>query len=350
VKYADSFEWDFTGENIVYDAYNEIRGSTGKAIDYWDVGFINVWSNRTGDFAKGSIEKLFSDLSEGESIGNPSYSRNSPDVLAFDYVDDTDDTYYVVAVDLSKPNDNLKGVYKNNTLGFPSYSRLDNRLVFSTESGSSENVAAIGLAADKLTPVGAATVLYTGAKWPVWYSQTARTLPSKTTQMLTFDVINDRYTDQGNLTLRATASSGLPVRFQMVSGPASLTTGNVLVFNGTGKVAVRAFQNGNAQFYEATIAERSFNVLVVLGLEPAWSDALSVYPNPVQQTLTVELPATETLEQLSLKSLTGATVLQPNLRPRQRTATLDLSSLPKGMYLLRVQTPSGTAYRKVVKE
>jgi len=350
VKYADSFEWDFTGENIVYDAYNEIRGNTGKAIDYWDVGFINVWSNRTSDFSRGNIEKLFSDLSDGESIGNPSYSRNSPDVLAFDYINDTDNTYYVIAVDLSKPNDNLKGVYKNNTLGFPSYSRLDNRLVFSTQSGNSENVSVIGLATDKLTPVGTATVLYEGAKWPVWYSQTARTLPSKTTQTLTFDAIADRYTDQGNLTLRATASSGLPVRFQVMSGPASLTVGNIMVFNSTGKVTVRAFQDGNTQFYEATTADNSFNVLAVLGLEPAWSDALSVYPNPVQQTLVVELPATETLEQLSLKSLTGATLLQPDLRPRQRTATLDLSNLPKGMYLLRIQTPSGTAHRKVVKE
>jgi len=350
VKYADSFEWDFTGENIVYDAYNELKSSTGKSIDYWDVGFINVWSNRTGDFARGTIEKLFSNLDAGESIGNPSYSRNSPDVLAFDYVDDTDDTYYVVAVDLSKPNDNLKGVYKNNTLGFPSYSRLDNRLVFSTETGTSEDVAGIGMAADKITPSGTASVLYTGAKWPVWYSQTTRVLPAKTTQTLTFDAITNRYIDQGNLTLRATASSGLPVSFQVVSGPASLTTGNVLRFSGLGNVTVRAVQDGNAQFYEATAVDRSFTVLAVLGLEPAWSDALLVYPNPVQQTLVVELPGTETLEQLSLKTLTGATVQQTTPRTRQRTATLDLSHLPKGMYLLNVQTPSGTANRKVVKE
>ena len=350
VKYADSFEWDFTGENIVYDAYNQLSSNTGKAIDYWDVGFINVWNNRTADFARGNIEKLFSDLNEGESIGNPSYSRNSPDVLAFDYVNDTDDTYYVIATDLSKPNDNLKGVYKNNTLGFPSYSRLDNRLAFSTKSGTREDISIIALAADKLTPAGTATVLFTGAKWPVWYTQTVRVLPTKTAQTLTFDVIPDRYTDQGNLTLRATASSGLPVRFQVVSGPASLTTGNVMVFTNTGRVTVRAFQDGNTQFYEAATADRSFNILTVLGLEPAWSSALSVYPNPAQRTLLVELPATETLEQLSLRNLTGATVLQPDLRPRQRTATLDLSNLPTGLYLLRVQTPSGTAYRKVIKE
>ena len=131
VKYADSFEWDFSGETIVYDAYNELQNTSGDPINYWDVGFINVWDNKTGDFAKGTIEKLFSNLEEGESIGNPSYSKNSPDIIAFDYFNETDDTYYVVATDISTGT--LKGVYKNNTLGFPSYSRLDNRLVFSTE-------------------------------------------------------------------------------------------------------------------------------------------------------------------------------------------------------------------------
>ena len=351
VKYADSFEWDFAGENVVYDAYNElINSTTGKAIDYWDVGFINVWNNATASFARGTIEKLFSNLNDGESIGNPSYSRNSPDVLAFDYINDTDNTYYVIAVDLSKPNDNLKGIYRNNTLGFPSYSRLDNAMVFSTKSGNSESISVIGLAADKVTPVGTASVLYTGAKWPVWYSQTERVLPTRTTQTLTFDAIADRYTDQGNLTLSATASSGLPVRFQVMSGPASLTMGNILVFDGIGRMTVRVFQDGNTQFYEATAVDRSFNVLAVLGVEPVWADALSVYPNPVQHTLVVELPASETLERVSIKSLTGATLLQSDPKSRQRTTTLDMSQLPTGLYLLHVQTPSGTAHRKVVKE
>lgn len=350
VKYADSFEWDFTGEYIVYDAYNELQNANGDDIDYWDVGFINVWDNKAADFANGDIEKLFSSLDEGESIGNPSYSKNSPDVLAFDYFNETDNTYYVVAADLSKSTDNLKGVYRNNTLGFPSYSRLDNRIVFSTESGSSEDVSGISLAADKLTPSGTAQVLYTGAKWPVWYTQATRALPTRTTQAITFGTIADRYTNQGNLTLQATASSGLPVSFVVRSGPATLVNSNVLSFNGIGAVTVRAIQPGSALFYEAATVDRTFNVLAVLGEEPTWSDALSVYPNPAQTALTIDIPATETLEQVSLRTLTGAIVLKPDLHARQRTTHLDISSLPKGLYLLRVQTANGTAHRKVVKD
>ncbi|GAB3689327.1 hypothetical protein GCM10027592_05560 [Spirosoma flavus] len=347
VKYADSFEWDFTGENVVYDAYNALRNNAGDDVDYWDVGFINVWNNKTGDFAKGNIEKLFSGLEEGESIGNPSFSKNSPDIIAFDYVNDNDNSYYVVATDISTGG--LEGVYENNTLGFPSYSRLDNQLVFSTKSSSKENVVSIKLGADKISPSGSIALLYENTKWPVWYTQANRVIPTKTAQTITFDAITDRYFNQGDLVLKATCSSNLAVGFQVKSGPATLS-GSTLKFSGVGAVTIRAFQAGNDQFAAATDVERTFNVLAVLGTEPAWSDALSVYPNPVSNTLTVELPSTERIEQVSIHGLSGATLLKPTIQPRQHSATLEVGQLPKGQYILQIQTPNGATSRKVVKE
>ena len=348
VQYADSFEWDFTGENIVYDAFNVVRTADGDDIEYWDVGFINVWNNTTADFADGDIEKLFSDLEPGESVGNPSYAKNSPDIIAFDYFNEDDGTYFVVATDLSKGD--LKGVYENNTLGFPNYSRLDNRLAFNTKTNDREDVAGISLEADKLTPQGSASVLYQGAKWPVWYTQATRALPAaKTAQTITFGAIADRYANQGDLTLRATSSAGLPVSFQVRSGLASLT-GSTMRFSGPGTVTVRAYHDGNDLFQAATPVDRTFAVLVVTGLEPVWSDALSVYPNPAQTLLTIELPNTETIEQLTLSALTGEHVLKPAVRARPHTATLEMGHLPKGLYVLCIQTPNGTVHRKILKE
>jgi bacillolysin len=346
VQYADSFEWDFAGENIVYDAYNALKNNSGKAIDYWDVGLINVWSNTAGDFAKGNIEKIFSSLQEGESIGNPSFSKNSPDIIAFDYVDDINNTYQIVAIDLSTGKGNA---YDNNTLGYPNYSRLDNKLVFSTLNGKSEDVSGVDMGADKITFIGKATVLYTGAKWPVWYTQGTRTIVQKAAQTITFNTIADRYSNQGDLTLSATCSSSLPVSFLVKSGLATLT-GSTLNFTGVGLVTVQAIQTGNDQFAAATPVERSFNVLTVTGLEPYWADVLSIYPNPAGNTLTVDLPGSQTIEQVSLKTLTGTTVAQPTLRTRQHTATVEVGHLPKGLYFLQIQTPGGTVNRKVVKE
>jgi hypothetical protein len=57
----------------------------------------------------------------------------------------------------------------------------------------------------------------------------------------------------------ATSSSGLPVNYTLVSGPATLS-GTTLVSTATGKVVVRASQAGNAEYQPAVNVERSFTV------------------------------------------------------------------------------------------
>ena len=61
------------------------------------------------------------------------------------------------------------------------------------------------------------------------------------------------------LTLAASASSGLPVAFTVVAGPASVE-GSTLTLTDAGVVTLRATQAGNADFAAAPPVERSFNV------------------------------------------------------------------------------------------
>jgi hypothetical protein len=61
------------------------------------------------------------------------------------------------------------------------------------------------------------------------------------------------------LSLAASATSGLPVSFTVVSGPASLS-GSALTLTDAGVVTVRATQAGNADFSAAPPVERSFSV------------------------------------------------------------------------------------------
>jgi hypothetical protein len=60
--------------------------------------------------------------------------------------------------------------------------------------------------------------------------------------------------------LDAAASSGLPVTFSVVSGPATLTSSNVLALNGAGTVTVQASQPGNNSFNPAPSTNVSFTV------------------------------------------------------------------------------------------
>jgi hypothetical protein len=72
----------------------------------------------------------------------------------------------------------------------------------------------------------------------------------KTTQTIVF---NNSTTVSGTAqtTLTAVASSGLPVTYQVLSGPGSIS-GNILIFTGTGTVVVKAIQAGNNAFEPAS--------------------------------------------------------------------------------------------------
>lgn len=357
VKYADSFDWDQAGEYIVYDAYSEVPTSDGDPIGYWDVGALHVWDGSKGDFADGKISKPLPKPGPNESIGNPSFSKNSPNILAFDYfadgTDSTDRTYYVMAADLLKGT--LGVIYENNTLGYPSYSRTDDRLVFGTKNtDGGKDVVAVKLLSDKTKRAGLSRqTMYTNATWPVWYTQATRVIPTRANQVITFAALPNRNLSQTGFSLSATASSGLPVGFVVLGGPAEVT-GNRVKLTALGSVTMVAYQAGNDQFYEAPLVARSFNVVAAAGgregFELVENDVVRLYPNPVGAELTVELTNGQVIEQLAVNTLSGTAVMrQPNSTKTPKTK-LDLSKLPSGMYLLGIQTPQGTLTRKLIRE
>ena len=79
-------------------------------------------------------------------------------------------------------------------------------------------------------------------------------------QTINFPTIPNKESDDAPFTISATATSGLPVSFSIVSGPASIS-GNTITLNGTtGSVIVRATQSGNGSWNAASPVERSFQV------------------------------------------------------------------------------------------
>ncbi len=80
------------------------------------------------------------------------------------------------------------------------------------------------------------------------------------TQTITFAPLPNVTTATTTITLEASSTSGLPVSFVLVEGPARLS-GNVLTLDGTaGRVTVRAQQDGNADFAAAAPVTQSFQV------------------------------------------------------------------------------------------
>lgn len=89
-----------------------------------------------------------------------------------------------------------------------------------------------------------------------------RTIPAGlASQFIDFQAISDQLTSAAPIQLNATASSGLPVSFEVVSGPASVN-GNTLTLNGTsGVVKVKAVQEGDANWQPAPAVTRTFEVV-----------------------------------------------------------------------------------------
>ncbi|HEY1055625.1 MAG TPA: M4 family metallopeptidase, partial [Emticicia sp.] len=253
VLYADSFEWDYSGEIIIYDAFNRLSSVSGE-IEYWDVGLLRAWNTAKKTFGDGKIEKLFTDLEEGESIGNPALSKNNQNIIAFDYFSsDEPDTYHQIGVDIE--NNDIDLIHTNNDIGYPGYSRLDDKLLFNAiNDDDKEVVMFINLQKNKISPSGEAQEWLTDAKWAVWFAQGNRALPTKTDQTISFGPIADK-NPSTSFTLSATASSKLPVQYTIESGDASVNGSRVTLGTKAGKVKIQAFQVGNNQFNSVSAAQ-----------------------------------------------------------------------------------------------
>jgi bacillolysin len=183
VKYSDGLEWDHFGEYVMYDAFNRIPAQTGDPIEFWDIGFINVWSNTTRTWATGQVEKLFTSLPDNTSVGNPTFAKNSPYIVAFDFIDDRDATktvYQIRAANIQTGKSSTTPIYTDNTIGYPSFSRTDNRLMVSYDASSTvSKLVTIPLTATKIEAASTATTdVKTDAYQGVYFANGTRNLVS----------------------------------------------------------------------------------------------------------------------------------------------------------------------------
>lgn len=178
VLYADAMEWDFSGEYVMYDAINRVESSSGFDLEFWDIGFIKVWNNSSKNFAlPDQIEKLFPALDEGLSVGNPTFSKNSPYIIAFDYLEA--DQYYILGANIEDGEVGL--VYENSDIGYPSFSRSDNAVIFNEAGFFGTDLSIIELEDDKITATPGSQFVYAeGFSWGVWFSNGDRKVTAVT--------------------------------------------------------------------------------------------------------------------------------------------------------------------------
>ncbi|MBP9995348.1 MAG: T9SS type A sorting domain-containing protein [bacterium] len=98
-----------------------------------------------------------------------------------------------------------------------------------------------------------------------------RQMPDGNVQYINMPDIPKQLTINGPITLQATATSGLPVSFEYVSGPATLN-GNVLTLTGdTGEVKIKATQGGDATWLPAPEVIKTFLVIDPMDYTPTYT-------------------------------------------------------------------------------
>ena len=136
------------------------------------LGFIRVWNNNANNFGDGFVTKLFSALPENASVGNPTFSKNSPFIIGFDLFDEFNDDYFVMGANIETGD--VGTIWQNFDLGYPSYSVEDDAIIFDAQDSFGDRVVGIAdLDSDKINRIGNPSVFidggFLGARWGTWF-------------------------------------------------------------------------------------------------------------------------------------------------------------------------------------
>ena len=167
--YAGSLEWDYSGQRVFYDAYNEISVQGEDKITYWDLNSIEVWDTLNNKIGSGEVEKLFSGLAKGVSLENPTFSKLSPHIMAFDYVDANNGVYQVRGWNME--TNELGLIFDNNVRGWPSFSLDDKYVVIeNTLSTGAPAIIKAKLELSKISGTGFSIKAKTNGSFPNTYA------------------------------------------------------------------------------------------------------------------------------------------------------------------------------------
>lgn len=178
VRYADFMDFQHSGENLVYDARSKLDRNTGGSYEYWDIGFLRVWDPVKNEFGDGHIEKLFSDLPENTSIGNPSFSKNSPYIIAFDYLEEDlfGSVFYIIGANI-ETGSSMEIAGNRDDTGYPNYSVDDKFLMYDGYNNSGDvSLKYKALAANKIQASGNEQLYLSEAHWGSFFANGDRVL------------------------------------------------------------------------------------------------------------------------------------------------------------------------------
>jgi Zn-dependent metalloprotease/PKD repeat protein len=349
VLFADAIEFDHTGEFLIYDSYNSVQSTSNDSISYWDIGIMRVWDNHKNNFGDGAIAKLYSNLPDSVSIGNPVFSKNSPNIIAFDYLEGNN---FFAVLGLNIENMDLGIIANNSTIGYPSFSKLDDKIAYSAlDNYDSPVIATTTLNADKISSSTDPVLLIDQAQWPVYYATGTRILGFSPAANFTASF------KTGKAPLSTTffdQSTNEPTSWSWTFESGNPHTSNVqnpvVTYNVPGTYAVTLKVTNS--FGSNTVTKSGYIVISNnTGIDEMVSnEKVKVYPNPTKGIIEIsKAGAFESDYKIEVFNFQGSLIQTAGKQKDELHSQIDLSGYPAGVYMIAVSTKNGSNQFRIIK-
>ena len=287
---------------------------TGNSVSFSQAGNITIRASQSGNYffeAAQDIEQSFAVIKRTQSIDFSAISTKFVDESPVNLVA-TATSNLPISFSVVSGQGNISG----NTLTF---NQTGNIVVRATQAGNDVFEAAEAI------------------------EQTISVI--KRSQIISFEAISDKIITESSFSLNVSASSGLPITLEVISGNASLN-GNQVSIEGIGFVSIRASQAGNNVFEAANTVERTFYVAPE-GL------MLTLAPNPFRDRVQFTLQGRYTGEvQILVYDNLGRIFVNNtfNKNTLLYQEAIILETLSQGIYYFKVITNEKTFVERVVKQ
>lgn len=193
------------------------------------------------------------------------------------------------------------------------------------------------------------------------------TTQTEVEQLEEFDIIANIYDPNSNYTPtyglykleEATRSSQYKLVYKFeghenVSVPISVPVGTYTIILGQDETVDVNFENQDkfqgidqgAELFNRHISNFVVKESTITSIENQEKGKLNIYPNPVKDVLNIK--SEEAISSVEIFTTVGALVLKDVVEESEKA--IEMSHLPKGMYILKVKTEAGTTTRKVKKD
>lgn len=260
-----------------------------------------------------------------------------------------DDSKYLVKVFSNGTTQNvgaLTNLVAGETVSGLSWNRANNVMYATSVGNTTGTLYTVNLATGALTVIGTMT----GISLPIWLeidnAGLAFAADTNTDKLYAINLTNGAATEIGSLGINISFSQEADFNISnntlYMSGYLDSQESNIYTVNTTtGAATVVGSTNGN-EITMFTIADN----LPVLAVENVNASKFSYYPNPTTGILNIS--AAGQIEKVNIFNMMGQKVL--SVTPKTNPSEINMSSLPKGVYIVKAFVDGVLSTNKVIKK